>query len=111
MHAAETILDTSLELFIFSGLSAAKRLSGGEFRKIYHFDAKAEMVEYLEARNPRLAERTAVLQLGMFLTNTRAPSPLRATKVGLCVEYMPGLGEEVTGDRVYCSKQVGDTVF
>jgi len=81
VHAVATALD-SLDLFIFSGLSAAKDLSGGEFKQIYHFDAKAETIQYLEANYPELAPKTAVLQLGMFMTNTRAPSPLKPTKVG-----------------------------
>ena len=81
VHAVATTLD-SLDLFIFSGLSAARELSGGEFNKILHFDAKAETIQYLESTYPQLATKTAVLQLGMFMTNTRAPTPLKPTKVG-----------------------------
>ena len=71
----------SLELFIFSTLSASKRLSDGRYKHMYHFDAKAEAIEYLEATYPELVERTVGLQLGMFVTNTLAPTPLQPTKV------------------------------
>ena len=48
----------SLELFIFSSLSASKKLSNGRYRRIYHFDAKAETVEYLESpHTPILSTR------------------------------------------------------
>ena len=80
VDAANSTID-SLELFIFSSLSAAKRLSQGEYKHIYHFDAKAETVEYLQITYPILAGKTAALELGMFATNWRQPNPLRPTKV------------------------------
>ena len=81
VHAAQTVVDT-LQVFIFSALSAAKQLSGDAYKLIYHFDAKAEAVEYIESNFPDLAKKTAALQLGMFATNWRMPTPLRPTKVG-----------------------------
>ncbi|EXJ82940.1 hypothetical protein A1O3_06757 [Capronia epimyces CBS 606.96] len=80
IHAAQTTLE-SLELFIFSSLSYAKKLSRGQYGHIYHFDGKAEAVESLQVTSPELARKTAVLQLGMFATNFREPLPLRPTKV------------------------------
>lgn len=80
LRALDAIQDT-LELFIFSGLSAARRLSGGEFQKIYHFDAKAELIEDLETTHPHLVSKTYELQLGMFMTNLRRPGPMKPTKV------------------------------
>ena len=71
----------SLDLFILSSLSAAKKLSKGRYETIYHFDAKADNVEYLQAAYPKLAQKTAVLQLGMFATNWSMPTPLKPTKV------------------------------
>lgn len=80
VHAVAANKDT-IELFIFSGLSAAKELSGGKFNTIYHFDGKAEIVEYLESTFPELVSRTVELQLGMFATNIQRPTPLMPTKV------------------------------
>lgn len=85
LAALATIQDT-LELFIFSGLSAAKRLSDGDFQHIYHFDAKAEIIDYLEEHYPALVPKTVELQLGMFNTNLRLPAPVRPTKVFTMVE-------------------------
>jgi hypothetical protein len=80
IQAANHALDT-LQLFIFSALSAAKRLSNNAYSKIYHFDAKAELVDLIESDFPNVAAKTAVLQLGMFATNWRMPTPLKPTKV------------------------------
>jgi N-acetylneuraminic acid mutarotase len=71
----------TLDLFIFSSLSAARKLSNDRYQTIYHFDAKAETVEYLEADHPELVEKTVALQLGMFATNIFVPTPMRPTKV------------------------------
>jgi len=80
VHAVNSTLD-SLDLFIFSSLSAAKKLSKNKFEKIYHFDAKADNVEYIQETFPGLAQKTVVLELGMFATNWRMPTPLRPTRV------------------------------
>ena len=80
VNAVNSTLD-SLDLFIFSSLSAAKRLSKSKYEKIYHFDAKADNVEYLRETFPSLAQKTVVLELGMFATNWNMPTPLRPTKV------------------------------
>lgn len=80
IDAVNSTID-SLKLFILSSLSAAKRLSQGEYKQIYHFDAKADNVEYLQTTYPILAGKTAALELGMFATNWRQSNPLRPTKV------------------------------
>src|SRR4051794_14317615 len=68
VHAVAANKDT-IELFIFSGLSPARDISGGKFQTIYHFDSKAEIINYLESDFPELVSRTVELQLGMFATN------------------------------------------
>ena len=85
IRAVETAFTAAtLDLFIFSGLSAAKKISHGEFQRVYHFDGKSETVEYLESRwadkHPDYLDKTAVLQLGMFVTNSKAPTPMSAKK-------------------------------
>jgi len=86
VNAVNSTLDT-LDLFIFSSLSAAKKLSKNKYEKIYHFDAKADNVEYLQETYPKLAQKTVVLELGMFATNWRMPTPMRPTKV-MCIDSL-----------------------
>ncbi|KAK5052031.1 hypothetical protein LTR84_002835 [Exophiala bonariae] len=79
VHAVAANKDT-IELFIFSGLSPAREISGGKFETIHHFDSKAEIINYLESDFPELVSRTVELQLGMFATNITRQSPLRPWK-------------------------------
>ena len=77
LNAVLTILPTTLELFILSALSAAKRISGGKYAEVYHFDAKADIIDLIRASHPELAKKTAALQLGYFATNWMGPTPIR----------------------------------
>jgi hypothetical protein len=80
-EAVLTILDTTLEIFIFSTLSAAKRISRGKYTKVYHFDAKAKVIDDIKAFHPDLAKKTAAIQLGFFANNWRGPTPIQPSKV------------------------------
>lgn len=60
---------TTLELFIWSSLSAATKHSGGKYRKVWHFESKAQVVEYVHEKYPRLAEKMSILQMGLFVDN------------------------------------------
>ncbi|KAI0063048.1 NAD(P)-binding protein [Artomyces pyxidatus] len=80
VNAVLSIVDTTLEVFIFSSLSSARRLSKGKYTWVYHFDAKADIVDMLQRDHPELAAKTAVLQLGLFASNWRGPTPIRPTK-------------------------------
>jgi NmrA-like family len=82
VRAAATAVG-SLDVFILSALSAAKDISNAKYQHIYHFDAKAEVVKYLEDEFPILVENTAILQLGMFATNWSGPTPLYPTRASL----------------------------
>lgn len=81
VKAASTV--PNLERFILSSLSAASRISGGKYRRIYHFDAKASAVDFLKKKYPELAKKTLILQLGLFATNWGKPTTFRPTKVSL----------------------------
>jgi hypothetical protein len=89
VHAlARTFQSTEAPSFvIFSALSHAKLQSNGKYEKIYHFDAKAENVSYLESHftsfgRSEWLDKVVVLQLGMFASNGKQESPIRATKQG-----------------------------
>jgi hypothetical protein len=81
VEAVLTIVNTTLETFILSSLSAAKRISGGKYMQVLHFDGKADAVDTIERDYPELAKKTLVLQLGLFMSNWRGPTPIRPTKV------------------------------
>jgi hypothetical protein len=81
VDAVSTILNTTLERFIFSTLSATKRISQGKYSHVYHFDAKAAVVDDIAMNRPALAEKTTALQLGFFANNWKGPTPFRPTKV------------------------------
>lgn len=59
----------TLELFIWSSLSAATKHSGGKYQKVWHFDSKAHVVDYVQETYPRLAEKMSILQMGLFVDN------------------------------------------
>jgi hypothetical protein len=66
--AASTI-PTTLSLFIFSSLSAAKKLSHGKYTWVYHFDSKAAIVEHIERDYPELASKMSCVQIGFYADN------------------------------------------
>jgi len=80
VEAVLTILPTTLEKFIFSTLSATKKISKGKYTSVYHFDAKAEVVDSIKTNYPDLAKKTATLQLGFFANNWQRPTPMHPTK-------------------------------
>lgn len=68
VDAAASVTDT-LDLFIWSTLSHAKKWSKGKYAGVYHFDSKAVVAEYLSEKYPALGKKTSFLQLGLFITN------------------------------------------
>ncbi|KAI3549536.1 hypothetical protein CSPX01_02187 [Colletotrichum filicis] len=54
----------SLQLFIWSTLSATRKWSGGKFQNVYHFDSKAAVVDHLIS-NFRLQRRDGTMVLRM----------------------------------------------
>lgn len=58
----------SLERLVFSTLSAVKELSGGKYSRVYHFDAKAVIQEYM-LNLPGLKGKVSTVLMGMFYSN------------------------------------------
>ncbi len=58
--------------FIWSSLSDASKLSGGKYKRVYHFDSKAHVVEYIRSTYPGLASKMSILQMGLFVDNWKA---------------------------------------
>jgi hypothetical protein len=72
----------TLERFIFSSLSDASKWSGGKYRHVLHFEAKAHAAEYGRETYPGLWEKTSVIQVGWYLSNFLGPL-LRPKKVSI----------------------------
>jgi hypothetical protein len=62
----------TLDKFILSTCSEARKWSHGTIRWVLHFDAKAEAVNYLKASYPELWAKTSLLQMAYYVTNWRS---------------------------------------
>ncbi|PNP59867.1 hypothetical protein FNYG_14810 [Fusarium nygamai] len=91
VDAANATLDT-LERFVLSTLSPAKKLSKGKYTHNFHFDSKWEAVEYLKATYPALGDKTSYLQMALYLTNWKDSPLFRPTKQpdGTYILSIPG---------------------
>lgn len=70
--AAATVDSLDANGFIASTLSHAGRRSGGRFKELYHFDAKAEVFpHYVEEKHPGLAAKMSCVQTGYFMMSYR----------------------------------------
>lgn len=61
----------SLDRFILSALCNAKKLSKGKYTQVYHFDSKANIVEYVREKHPDLAAKMSVVQVGVYMSGWR----------------------------------------
>lgn len=80
--AAASSTMRTLERFVYSSLSDARKWSGGKYTWVYHFDAKAEVVKKIKGEFPALAERMSTLQIGEYATNWKTLPSLGPQKVG-----------------------------
>lgn len=71
VDAAAATVET-LDRFVLSTCSEARKWSNGENKWVLHFDAKAEAVKYLKSTYPELWAKTSLLQLGYYATNWRS---------------------------------------
>lgn len=70
--AAATVDSLDANGFIASTLSHAGQCSGGRFKELYHFDAKAEVFpHYVKEKQPGLAAKMSCVQTGYFMTSHR----------------------------------------
>jgi uncharacterized protein YbjT (DUF2867 family) len=59
----------TLERLIFSSLANAKKLSGGKYEHVYHYDGKAIAEDYGKLTYPKLWGKTNVFYAGFYLEN------------------------------------------
>lgn len=80
VDAAAATVDT-LDRFVLSTLSNARKWSGGKVTWNYHFDAKWVAVDYLRATYPELDKKTSLVQVGLFATNWKSMPTVAPQKV------------------------------
>jgi NmrA-like family len=69
--ASPTVLKT-LERFVLSSLSDARKWSGSKYTTVYYYDSKAEAIRVIRSRFPELAARMSTLQVGHYVANWKA---------------------------------------
>ncbi|KAK2034942.1 NmrA-like family protein [Colletotrichum zoysiae] len=70
--AATTVESLDENGFLVSTLSHAGRCSGGRFKELYHFDAKADIFPYyVNDKYPALAAKMSCIHTGFFYTSYR----------------------------------------
>ncbi|KAJ0164100.1 NmrA-like family domain-containing protein 1 [Colletotrichum tanaceti] len=68
--AAATVGSLDDNGFLASTLSHAGRCSGGRFKELYHFDAKADVFpDYVNEKYPALAAKMSCIHTGFFYTS------------------------------------------
>ncbi|OBT66989.1 hypothetical protein VE03_04181 [Pseudogymnoascus sp. 23342-1-I1] len=58
----------TLERLIYSALPSATKITGGKYHSL-HWEAKADIVEYIESEHPELAKKSSFIYLGAYNTN------------------------------------------
>ena len=79
VRAAAKQIET-LDTFVFSTLSDARKRSQGAVTENYHFDSTAATAQCIKDDFPGLAARTSYLQLGNFLSNWKHLRPVMFRK-------------------------------
>lgn len=72
--AADPAVLKTLQRFVYSSLSNVRKWSRGKYTLVYHFDSKAQVVEYIKNRHPDLNARTSTVQIGEYADNWRNPA-------------------------------------
>jgi hypothetical protein len=70
--AASPLVLKTLEHFVYSSLSDAKKWSGGKYTNAYHFNSKAETIKVIQNRFPELAARMSTIQMGHYVENWKS---------------------------------------
>lgn len=81
--AASPEVQKTLERFVYSSLPDATRLSGGKYAKVWHFDSKAAIEEFVR-HDPAmvsagLSQKSSFIHVGVYVDNWRR-SPLEIAK-------------------------------
>lgn len=76
--AASATLST-LEIFVYSSLSNARQLTGGKYNKVWHYDSKAKVVDFIRhnSKVAGLSAKTSFLQIGLYIDNWKQAGVMR----------------------------------
>ena len=77
LQQGKNIVDAAAEVeglqrLVLSALCDATKISGGKYKWVYHYDSKARFVEYLKENYPELDEKLDVIQVGSYMSNSKA---------------------------------------
>lgn len=78
--AASPSVISTLDRFVYSSLSDARKWSHGKFSHVWHNNAKIEVIQTIETQFPELAKRMSMVQVGHYVTNWKQFPPLTPQK-------------------------------
>jgi hypothetical protein len=70
----------TLERFVFSSLSDARKWSQGKYTEVYHHNSKTDIIQTIRTKFPDLAARMSTVQIGHYVRNWQNGSPLAPQK-------------------------------
>lgn len=87
--AAATVQTLGENGFIASTLSHAGKCSGGKFKELYHFDAKADVYpDYVQEQYSELAKKMSCVQTGYFLSSYKIAPQSYFVKVSSACSHL-----------------------
>jgi hypothetical protein len=108
--ASPSVLKT-LERFILSSLSDARKWSGGKYTTVYHYDSKVEMIRVVKTEYPELAKKMSTLQVGHYVSNWKAfPSMAPQKQADGSFLALRPVGRNVVFPFVVTERDIGEFV-
>lgn len=78
--AASPSVISTLDRFVYSSLSDARKWSKGKFLHSWHNNSKVDVIKTIETQFPELAKRMSLVQVGHYVTNWKTFSPMAPQK-------------------------------
>lgn len=78
--AASPSVISTLDRFVYSSLSDARKWSNGKFPNSWHNNSKVDVIKSIGTRFPELANRMSFVQLGHYVTNWKTFPPMAPEK-------------------------------
>lgn len=78
--AASPSVISTLDRFVYSSLSDARKWSNGKFLHSWHNNSKVDVIKTIETQFLELAKRMSLVQLGHYVTNWKTFPPMAPQK-------------------------------
>lgn len=78
--AASPPVISTLDRFVYSSLSDARKWSNGKYLDCWHNNSKVDVIETIKTEFPELAKRMSLVQLGHYVTNWKSFPPMAPQK-------------------------------